>query len=108
MLYVFLFQVILTKIAEGRTSFSYEELVNQMISDSRYMVSKYHLNHGQRDNLETIVMHIHVSAKEHFRIVGYGDNTGSCFPSIVSACAKEGWEAPKLFEDTILNQDTLT
>lgn len=42
------------------------------------------------------------------RMVGYGDNAGSGFPSIVSTWAEEGWEAPKLFEDTILNQVTLT
>lgn len=41
------------------------------------------------------------------RMVGYGDNAGSGFPSIVSTWAEEGWGAPKLSEDTILNQVTL-
>jgi predicted HTH transcriptional regulator len=41
-------------------------------------------------------------------MVGYGDNAGSGFPSIISAWAEEGWKAPKLMEDTILNQVTLT
>ncbi|MEG1315664.1 MAG: putative DNA binding domain-containing protein, partial [Anaerovoracaceae bacterium] len=42
------------------------------------------------------------------RMVGYGDNAGSGFPSIVSTWAEEGWETPKLVEDTVLNQVTLT
>lgn len=41
------------------------------------------------------------------RLVGYGDNAGSGFPSIVSTWAAEGWQTPELIEDTILNQVTL-
>lgn len=42
------------------------------------------------------------------RMVGYGDNAGSGFPSIVSTWAKEGWKTPLLEENTNLNQVTLT
>lgn len=55
----FWFQAILTKMGEKRSSFSFEELVDEMIADAWYMVSEYHLSLGPRDNLETIVKHIH-------------------------------------------------
>ncbi len=42
------------------------------------------------------------------RLVGYGDNAGSGFPTILEAWKNEGWEEPILSEDTILNQVTLT
>ncbi len=42
------------------------------------------------------------------RLVGYGDNVGSGFPTILDTWKKEGWEKPKLIEDTILNQVILT
>lgn len=41
------------------------------------------------------------------RMVGYGDNAGSGFPTILNAWAAQGWAVPKLVEDTILNQVTL-
>lgn len=41
------------------------------------------------------------------RMVGFGDNAGSGFPTIVAAWDAEGWVKPKLIEDTILNQVTL-
>lgn len=55
----FWFQAILTKISEGKTRFTFGELVNEMIADAWYMVSEYHLNLGPKDNLETVVHHIH-------------------------------------------------
>lgn len=55
----FWFQAILTKMSEGKTSFSFEELVDEMIADAWYMVSEYHLNLGPKDNLETVVKYIH-------------------------------------------------
>lgn len=42
------------------------------------------------------------------RLAGFGDNAGSGFPSIIAACAAEDWYVPKLEENTILNQVTLT
>ncbi len=41
------------------------------------------------------------------RMVGYGDNIGSGFPTILNAWEQQGWEMPELIEDTILNQVTL-
>ena len=42
-----------------------------------------------------------------FRMVGFGDNAGSGFPTILDAWEKEGWVKPELIEDTVLNQVTL-
>lgn len=42
-----------------------------------------------------------------FRMVGYGDNVGSGFPTILNAWEEQGWEMPELIEDTVLNQVTL-
>lgn len=42
-------------ILAGQTSASYEEIIDEMISDAWYMVAEYHLNLGPRDNLEFAV-----------------------------------------------------
>ena len=41
------------------------------------------------------------------RMVGFGDNAGSGFPSILAAWKEEGWVKPELVENTSLNQVTL-
>lgn len=41
------------------------------------------------------------------RLVGFGDNAGSGFPTILEIWKKEGWMDPILTEDTNLNQVTL-
>lgn len=41
------------------------------------------------------------------RMVGFGDNAGSGFPTILATWKKEGWMEPKLVENTVLNQVTL-
>ena len=41
------------------------------------------------------------------RMVGFGDNAGSGFPSILATWEEEGWVQPELVEDTALNQVTL-
>lgn len=41
------------------------------------------------------------------RLVGFGDNAGSGFPTILDTWKKEGWVKPELMEDTNLNQVTL-
>ncbi|MDE7405020.1 MAG: AAA family ATPase, partial [Lachnospiraceae bacterium] len=38
------------------------------------------------------------------RMVGFGDNAGSGFPSILAAWKEEGWVKPELVENTSLNQ----
>ena len=43
---LFWFQAILTKLDEGRTELTFEELADEMIADAWYMVSEYHLNLG--------------------------------------------------------------
>lgn len=41
------------------------------------------------------------------RMVGFGDNAGSGFPTILAAWEKEGWIRPELVENSNLNQVTL-
>uniref|UniRef100_UPI003FF149F3 hypothetical protein n=1 Tax=Lachnospira eligens TaxID=39485 RepID=UPI003FF149F3 len=41
------------------------------------------------------------------RLVGFGDNAGSGFPTILEVWKSEGWIEPLLIEDTNLNQMTL-
>ena len=41
------------------------------------------------------------------RLVGFGDNAGSGFPTILDAWKSEGWIKPELIEDTNLDQVTL-
>ena len=41
------------------------------------------------------------------RMVGFGDNAGSGFPTILATWKKEGWIEPELVENTTLNQVTL-
>lgn len=41
------------------------------------------------------------------RLVGFGDNAGSGFSTILDAWKSEGWVEPQLIEDTNLNQVTL-
>ena len=41
------------------------------------------------------------------RMVGFGDNAGSGFPTILDVWEKAGWRQPELLEDTVLDQVTL-
>lgn len=41
------------------------------------------------------------------RMVGFGDNAGSGFPTILATWEEEGWIQPELVENTTLNQVTL-
>lgn len=41
------------------------------------------------------------------RMVGFGDNAGSGFPTILATWEAEGWTQPELVENTSLNQVTL-
>ena len=41
------------------------------------------------------------------RLVGFGDNAGSGFPTILDVWKSEGWITPELIEDTNLDQVTL-
>lgn len=55
---LFWFQVLLRKITEGKTSATYEEIVDEMIADAWYMVAEYHLNLGPVDSLEHAVIQL--------------------------------------------------
>lgn len=59
---LFWFQAIMTKLDEGKTRFTFDEIVNEMIADAWYMVTEYHLNLGPRDSLEAVVNHIYKTA----------------------------------------------
>lgn len=54
----FWFQAIVTKVLEGKDVITYEELVNEMVAESWYMVTEYHLNLGPKDTLERLVHYI--------------------------------------------------
>ncbi len=51
----FWFKAIVSKVIDGNTELSYEELVDEMIADAWYMVTEYHLNLGPKDTLEDVV-----------------------------------------------------
>lgn len=50
---------------------------------------------------------IHPQVDNPFRLVGFGDNAGSGFPTILDVWKSEGWIKPELIEDTNLDQVTL-
>ena len=54
----FWFKAIVTKMLEGNSTISYEELIDEMIADAWYMVTEYHLNLGPKDTLEILVLYM--------------------------------------------------
>lgn len=54
----FWFQAIITKLEEGKSNFTFGELVDEMIADAWYMVLECHLSLGPKDNLETLIKYI--------------------------------------------------
>ncbi|MBO4679709.1 MAG: hypothetical protein J5626_08565 [Lachnospiraceae bacterium] len=57
----FWFIAILRKIAPDKTSFTYDELITEMVADAWYMVAEYHLRLGPNnttDNLEEAVKYV--------------------------------------------------
>lgn len=55
---LFWFQAIMNKLNENRNSFTFNELVDEMIVAAWYMVTEYHLNLGPKDTLEAVVKRI--------------------------------------------------
>lgn len=55
---IFWFQAIVNKVIDGKTTISYDELINEMIADAWYMVSEYKLNLGPADTLENLIHYI--------------------------------------------------
>ena len=41
-------------------------------------------------------------------MIGFGENIGSGFPTILDSCRQEHWKKPVLSDDTILNEVSLT
>lgn len=66
----FWFLAILRKISSDNRTFSYDELITQMVADAWYMVAEYHLRLGPNnttDNLEEAVKYVY-SELNHERI----------------------------------------
>jgi hypothetical protein len=58
----FWLQAILEKVDSAKCRFTFDELINEIIADARYMVTEYHLRLcplGVTDNLEEVVKYIH-------------------------------------------------
>ncbi len=55
---LFWFKAILEKAEEGKSTITYEELVDDMISAAWYMVSEYHLKLGPKDSLERLIEYL--------------------------------------------------
>ncbi len=53
---LFWFKSIISKVHEGKTELFYSELIDKMIADAWYMVTEYHLNLGQKDTLESVIL----------------------------------------------------
>ena len=58
---LFWFKALLNYVSAGKTDITFEELVDEMISEAWYMVTEYHLNLGPRDTLEKVVKHIQIN-----------------------------------------------
>ncbi|SEU03560.1 HNH endonuclease domain-containing protein [Lacrimispora sphenoides] len=56
---IFWFQAIVNKVISGKETLTYQELINEMLADSWYMVSEYKLNLGPSDTLEALVHYIY-------------------------------------------------
>lgn len=56
---IFWFQSIVNGVCDGKTVFTYEELIDEMVADAWYMVSEYRLNLEPSDTLENLVLYIH-------------------------------------------------
>ncbi len=54
----FWFYAVFTKVLENKKDLTFEELIDEMITEAWYMVTEYHLNLGPRDTLEILVHHI--------------------------------------------------
>ncbi|MBR0435429.1 MAG: hypothetical protein IJK13_05425 [Lachnospiraceae bacterium] len=79
----FWFQAILGKISADKTTFTYDELINEMIADAWYMVTEYKLRLGPAgvtDNLEEAVKYIgnnmsFVPSEKRKNIISYLEKT---------------------------------
>ncbi len=60
---LFWFKAVLEKAAEGRSTISYEEIVDDMITRAWYMVGEYHLSLGPNDGLEQLIENLQPQSK---------------------------------------------
>lgn len=60
---LFWFQAIIEKVREGRSSFTFGELVDAMIAEAWPMVTQYHLRLGYRDALEAVCQYLAAHAE---------------------------------------------
>ena len=58
---LFWFKAVLNYVCSGKTEITFEELVDEMISEAWYMVTEYHLNLGPRDTLEKVVKYVQIN-----------------------------------------------
>lgn len=77
------------------------------MNDYSIVYAFYH----RRDRLYRRLHHqmncMSLAKKLELRLVGFGDNAGSGFPTILAVWKSEGWIKPELIEDTNLDQVTL-
>ncbi len=79
----FWFQAILRKLDKGHNRFTFDELINEMITEAWYMVTEYHLRLGPlgtTDNLEEVVKYIHenygfISSEKREKILAFLQET---------------------------------
>ncbi len=57
---LFWFQAILEFVCKGQQEISFEELIDEMLTNAWYMVTEFHLNLGPKDTLEAAVQHVHL------------------------------------------------
>lgn len=55
---LFWFQAIVNKVMSGKNCLTYDEIINEMIADSWYMVTEYKLNLGPSDTMEALIRYI--------------------------------------------------
>lgn len=75
----FWFQAIITKVLEGKSYITYDELINEMVADAWYMVTEYHLNLGPKDTLEGLIQYLQEitkikSSEKKEEIINYLNN----------------------------------
>lgn len=73
---LFWFQAIVNKVIAGKQMLTYNELINEMVADSWYMVTEYKLNLGPSDTLEALVQYLYTisglkASEKKERILNY-------------------------------------
>lgn len=93
-------QVATANIFEQQELLKKAEVIKKNLTASTWRELETNGKFGKNDKLSFIT-------DEMFRLVGFGDNAGSGFPTILDVWKSEGWIKPELTEDTNLDQVTL-